>query len=759
MVAWHSLGFVGPDWDIAAAGDFTGDNSPDLVWQNVSTGARGIWPMTGTSYTGGWHEVETVVTAWRIAAVGDFTGDTRLDWLWQNLNTGARGIWPMNGPTYSGGWYGLPNATTDWSIAGVLQDGAATPVISDVSPTILVAGQSATIIGTNFGSNPTVTVAGVNATITSVTPNSISITLPPGDVFPCRPTEPAPLMVTSSGGSTARSVLLRVGNSVTLTAGQSIVLSASAAQAACNDLSDVGGRYLIGVYSVDMNPTDLTSFTLVGASSGAGNVLVPEARAVSPLLPRATQQDLHNQRRHIEILEKNRAEYERLRRLFPNEHARRIDSVAFNQAVPNVGDILTFRVPNLNASNFCSVYAAEISARVVHVGTKSIVAVDVNSPLGTSADPTYVTVSQEYDGVMEPIVRTNFGDPTRTDANTDVNGRIIMLYTPVINQQFQGIAGFVVSCDFFPRQPGNESSNRGEIFYARVPVVQGDVSVADSPEHWRRSMRSTVIHEVKHIASQGARVSIGASFEASWLEEGTARHAEELWARSAIYGVGWKANTGYGSAANPNSMWCDVRPTWTACLGKPFAMLKHFQTLYTALTQSAGFSPFGAVTTNDATFYATAWSLVRYAIDRYAVSDAAFLTALTQSNLTGVSNLAARAGTNYETLLGRWLSALALDDHPTTPFGVEYAIPTWNHRNIYAGLNQDFPTTFLGYPVTPSALSYGNFVSSRSNLHGGSGAWWELAGSPSGGQSVAVRNLANNGPAPSNVRMYIVRMN
>jgi hypothetical protein len=117
-------------------------------------------------------------------------------------------------------------------------------------------------------------------------------------------------------------------------------------------------------------------------------------------------------------------------------------------------------------------------------------------------------------------------------------------------------------------------------------------------------VRSTFIHESKHVASQAARTDKGAPYESAWLEEGTARHSEELWARQSIYDVAWKGNTGYGSAAAPNSIYCDLRPTDSACTASDprrpsLNMFRHFSSIYTYLSSSnsALLSPFGATRT------------------------------------------------------------------------------------------------------------------------------------------------------------------
>jgi hypothetical protein len=58
-----SVGFVTPDWSIAGTGEFTGDGSVGIVWQNTETGERGIWLMDETAYAG-WLDLDTVPIEW-----------------------------------------------------------------------------------------------------------------------------------------------------------------------------------------------------------------------------------------------------------------------------------------------------------------------------------------------------------------------------------------------------------------------------------------------------------------------------------------------------------------------------------------------------------------------------------------------------------------------------------------------------------------------------------------------------------------------
>jgi hypothetical protein len=96
------------------ATDFNGDGQTDILWQNTSTGERGIYLMSGTTMTG-WVSLPGVPTAWQIAGTGDFNGDGQTDILWQNTSTGERGIYLMNGTTVTG-WVSLGTVPTAWSM-------------------------------------------------------------------------------------------------------------------------------------------------------------------------------------------------------------------------------------------------------------------------------------------------------------------------------------------------------------------------------------------------------------------------------------------------------------------------------------------------------------------------------------------------------------------------------------------------------------------------------------------------------------------
>jgi hypothetical protein len=172
-------------------------------------------------------------------------------------------------------------------------------------------------------------------------------------------------------------------------------------------------------------------------------------------------------------------------------------------------------------------------------------------------------------------------------------------------------------------------------------------------------------------------------------------------------------------------------------------------------------SPYGdGAGQSGSVFYNTTWSLVRYAIDRYGTSDAAFLGGLNRSTANGIDNLTQVTGIPMERLIGEWGLALYVDDWPGLPAGNAPGFSTWNLRSIYAGLNSDpaWRNTYTTpYPLRPVALSFGSFSASRTGVRGGAHAFFELSGTQTGPQLLAVTG-ANGAPPSALVRVAIMRL-
>jgi hypothetical protein len=589
----------------------------------------------------------------------------------------------------------------------------------------------------------------------------------------------------------------------TVPVGQAVITT-SASDSYCNELTSAGGaaRYVVAVFSDNTSPSSNSPFQFSADNAAGPDAVAVRAPAgpdalVAPRLSLDQSMALAQQQaaddRHERLLEQNAEMYQSLRARFGTT-SRQQHRAGLNRNVVQGDPPLTrtFRISNINATSpatICSSYYV-VSATRVYFNGKLAIYEDDATPDGFKAalNPTMATnyqkIGDQFNADMEPVVRNNFGDILRRDAETDNNGIEIALFTPRINTSFSGVAGFVVSCDQFPNDDAstpavggpytgsagstNGASNFGEFFYAYQPVTAGSGYGGNTADNWYRTIRSTFIHESKHVASFAARVANDApSYEAGWLEEGMARTSEEMWMRQAVDNVAWKANTPYGSAGNPINVYCDVRPGFAECdanTRRPASIMqRHFTSLYTNMfgTNARLLSPFGATASDNASyFYATSWSLIRYSLDRFGTSDADFLTALTNSTTSGMTNITARAGATIDQILGGWALSFYTDDYPglASP-SADIQHPTWNFRSIYAGLNSDFPSTYtLPYPLVPQARSFGTFAPvGVTTLRGGGILWYEISGTQSAAQ--LMRLETNGGGQPSsNLRLAIARL-
>jgi hypothetical protein len=131
----YAAGFTS-GWHIVGAGDFNGDEVPDLVWQNDTTDQVNVNYFGGTGGASliGWNVLYSpgFANGWRAAAIADFNGDGVPDVLWQNTTTAQVNV------NYFGGSGGAsltgfnvlysPGFATGWHIIGALDmDNNGTP--------------------------------------------------------------------------------------------------------------------------------------------------------------------------------------------------------------------------------------------------------------------------------------------------------------------------------------------------------------------------------------------------------------------------------------------------------------------------------------------------------------------------------------------------------------------------------------------------------------------------------------------------------
>jgi hypothetical protein len=111
--------------------------------------------------------------------------------------------------------------------------------------------------------------------------------------------------------------------------------------------------------------------------------------------------------------------------------------------------------------------------------------------------------------------------------------------------------------------------------------------------------------------------------------------------------------------------------------------------------------------------------------------------------------------------------ASAADNYPglATVSDPKLRLPSWNSRDLFANMSTSL--TSNGAPLYPQAwpmsvrrVSFGNFNTTQSEvnqLRGGSFAAWELSGTQTGPQALAIRSTTG-GIAPPLIGMTILRV-
>jgi hypothetical protein len=644
--------------------------------------------------------------------------------------------------------------------------------VTAVSPATLTSGATATISGSGFSATPannTVTIDGVTATVTAASASSLTVTVPD---LPCTTAHSGAVSVTVGGVTGSRNHPVQAATTHTLSVGQSAILSTASA-ARCNELANTNATavFYLSVYNTNTTySTTGAAFELKG-SAGAATAVVPDMTQTPRNTnrvprPRPLTREQEMERNHLNFLERD-LEFLKQNGWRWNRQPRSANLVAAIGTANAVGDAVTLRMRDISKTT-CNDFV-DITGRVAFIGTKAIIIEDSSNPIAGTIDTTYAQIGNEFDQVMWPILENNYGNALINDANLDANGKFIMVFTDKVRSLSNGgIAGFVTSCDLFHRTNAgfpNAASNFGEYFYATSPTMAGDISctgitgTCNSPPRWRWSMRGTIIHEVKHIVSIAERLAknpANPSFEVSWLEETTARISEELYER-ARYGLAQKTNIGYGSTGNQVGPWCGVRLGCNQARG----IVRVFEELGARWYQAPqNYSPIGRIDASDFSFYATGWSLVRWALDRSATAEATILKNMTQhATLTGIANFDAHVGTTYAEALPRWTLSMVVDDYPgITVADAALRFPSWDLRNVFTGYKTDFPNaSFAAWPLVANTANFGSF-SSVGSVRAGTAAIFQLSGPQAAKQLLELKASGSSAAAPAELRMSIVRV-
>jgi Bacterial Ig-like domain (group 2) len=414
-------------------------------------------------------------------------------------------------------------------------------------------------------------------------------------------------------------------------------------------------------------------------------------------------------------------------------------------AAVGVGDTITYRVPDVLASNLCTNYAT-VRAVVKAVGKKAQIVQDVNASTNGFAAADFTAIAAEFDDLTYKTDTAWFGSPT--DINKD--GRITILYTPEVNKftprnSPSYIGGFFWGGDLFTAADYQQANitcpqtNEQEIFYLLAADPSGEFGDARSTALVRQATRGTIAHEFQHMINQGIRQFDPAvtDFEVDWLNEGLSHFAEEAVGRAA---------RGFGDFQSLTSG--DVKSNADDYSAYFQQNLARFSTW---LARPDTSSPISTRADRDLAPRGAAWALLRYSADQFSPGNArAFFRGLVAGPDTGVKNFVQHAGVSFDQVIGGWLIANYADNLNIPNLDARYSYVSWNMRDAVSGVKQS-----QEYPLPTPAPG----VSTTTTAQSGSGVYW-LAPRPIGAPLSTFRMLdPGGGPVGFDAaRVYVVRV-
>lgn len=495
---------------------------------------------------------------------------------------------------------------------------------------------------------------------------------------------------------------------------------------------------------------------------GLYQVAVPPATSQSPIASARDEHALHpalvleqQAVRYVDHVEAGvrRQEYDLVRRVAPGVRARAglggsegANAVAF--AVE--GDTLTYRVPDVHSSNLCTTYT-EVRAVVKRIAPHATIVQDVAAPPGGFTDADFTAFAQEFENVIYRTDTIYFG--RETDRNAD--GRITILYTPVVNKATEAgakgfVAGFFWGGDLVRRSEYQAQgincpqTNEQEMFYLLVPDPNGTInSNPRSVDMVRQNTRGTIAHELQHMINQGIRLfdPVVEAAETPWLNEALSHMAEEMVGR-ALRGFGDFQNLAFADI-NPNPQQMD---DYNAYFRQNLARFRDW------MFRPDTSSPISAKARDQLAPRGAGWMFLRYVTDHFSGGNArAFLRKLVAGPDVGLANVLQHAvNGQFDDMLSGFLVSQYADGLNIPNIPARYTVLSWDVRSVMSGVSENvFPLLVKPLPATITTQSLS-----------GSGNYFRLASQTPSPQTT-FQMLAPNGSPVSftGARVYVLRVN
>ncbi|MCQ4163571.1 beta strand repeat-containing protein [Tahibacter harae] len=315
------------------------------------------------------------------------------------------------------------------------------------------------------------------------------------------------------------------------------------------------------------------------------------------------------------------------------------------------------------------------------------------TPLGSAGSTG--TPALWYTGAVDALA-DNFGLPADVDAN---NG-VVIFFTSAVNAMSPPASSTLLYAAFLPRDlfssaPGNcPNSNEGEIIYVMQPdptgVVNSNVRTLSSVYN---NAPAAIIHQLQHLSNASRRIYVNAapSLEERWLDEALSGQLQEL---SFFKAAGLAVRSNLPVTALTTGPQASQRV-------QLFNMYENimFGGVRSYFLQLLGGERMGPLRTNALApgnhdyqwpHHTISAFFLRYALDRKATGDAAILSALMNSTLSGKANLQAVLGVDPDEWARDFLVAMYTDD-AVAAAAPAYTAPTWNYRSVFIALVTNYP--------------------------------------------------------------------
>lgn len=343
----------------------------------------------------------------------------------------------------------------------------------------------------------------------------------------------------------------------------------------------------------------------------------------------------------------------------------------------------------------------KITAEVRYVSDHAIFYVDRTAPENGLREEDFEEFGRIFDDPIHRTLVDIFGEPSDVDGN----GRVIILFTPVINEltprgsQGGVVAGYFYGCDLYKKSTCPES-NEAEVFYSLLPDAEGAFGNPRPLSEILRIVPPVLAHEYQHMIHFNQRVLLGGGAQEDlWLSEALAHMAEDR-----IHAV--LSERGDGTAA---------RRFRTSNQGRALRY-----TANTSRTSLIGDEPPGSLEERGAQ-----WLFLRYLFGHHGGDE--LLRTLTRSTLPGVRNIEAATGREWGELFTAWTASLWAD--PLARRGMPFdPIFTYSGTDLLT-LLLDRPSGT--HPLQPTPLEYRD-LSERIRLPASS-AWFVVLRTPGEG--------------------------